>query len=251
MKDVTLNNKSSDAAYPLYDLAEAVKVAEAVRDLGGDRAAVSKSLLAQHLNYAETGPSFFQRVTATKSFGLVSGRGEYELTEQAKRYFFPTTETEKATAAVAILSSPSAFSVLVQRFDGGKLPTNNMLGNILQKDAKIPISKKDTVASCFVRSAQFLGVIDTNGFLRCRAHVASGGGAEIRRDAQQQLPSTDQPELLRQKRSATQLNADSKTWSSTEDNRTVYVETPRDISVQEWEALDQYIRRIKPVGKSE
>jgi hypothetical protein len=175
MKNDAKENKSSDAAYPLYDLSEAVKVAEAVRDLGGDRTPVSRSLLAQHLKYAENGPSFFQRVSAAKSFGLLSGRGEYELTDTAKRYFFPTTDTERAAAAVEILSLPSAFKILVQRFDGGKLPANNMLGNIIQKEAKIPISKKDTVASCFVRSAQFLGVIDANGFLRCRAHVAAFG----------------------------------------------------------------------------
>lgn len=248
MKNDAQENKTSDAAYPLYDLAEAVKVAEAVRDLGGDRTPVSKSLLAQHLKYAETGPSFFQRVTATKSFGLVAGRGEYELTEQAKRYFFPTTDTEKATAAVAILSSPSAFKVLVQRFDGGKLPPNNMLGNILQKDAKVTISKKDIVASCFVRSAQFLGVIDAGGFLRCRASVAAGS-SEIKRDIPQQSPSAELPAPARH--IAGNSNASTKVWTSTEDNRTILVETPRDINVQEWEVLNQYVQRIKPKDKSE
>jgi hypothetical protein len=246
MKNDAQDNKSSDAAYPIYDLAEAVKVAEAVRDLGGDRTPVSKSLLAQHLKYAETGPSFFQRVTATKSFGLISGRGEYELTEQAKRYFFPTTDTEKATAAVAILSSPSAFKVLVQRFDGGKLPANNMLGNILQKDARVSVSKKDTVASCFVRSAQFLGVIDAGGFLRCRASV-DAGNSEIKRDVQQQLVSAEQPSPTR--RVGGGENPDATVWTFADGNQVLLVETPKNLTVRQWEILNQYISWIKPENK--
>jgi len=240
------DNKSSDAAYPIYDLEEAVKVADAVRELGGDRTPVSKSLLAQHLKYAETGPSFFQRLAASKSFGLLTGRGEYELTENAKRYFYPTTENEKASAGVAILSSPTAFKIIIQRFDGGKLPLNPMLGNIIQKDAKIPVSKKDTVASCFVRSAQFLGVIDASGFLRCRAHVA-GGSAEIKRDSQQRPPSGEQPAPVR--RTAGNVNASTKVWNFTDGEEALLVETPKGLTLQQWEILNQYIQFIKPKDK--
>jgi hypothetical protein len=236
------DNKSSDAAYPIYDLAEAIKVAEAVRELGGDRTPVSKSLLAQHLKYAETGPSFFQRLAASKSFGLLSGRGEYELTENAKRYFYPTTESEKASAGVAILSAPMAFKIIVQRFDGGKLPPNAMLGNIIQKEAKIPVSKKDTVASCFVRSAQFLGVIDAGGFLRCRASAA-GGSSEIKRNIPQQLPSAEHPAPARRE------NANATIWTFTAGDDVLSVETPKDLTKKQWEILDQYVQWIKPEDK--
>lgn len=168
------NGPKPDASYPIYDLAEAIKVAEAVRDLGGGNVGVAKSLLAQQLKYAETGPSFFQRVSAAKSFGLIDGRGSYSLTDQAKQYFYPTVENGREIAAIGILTTPRAFSILVQKFDGGKLPDTAMLGNIIHKDAGIPVSKKDGLASRFVRSAQFLGVIDPNGFLRCNAFLAAG-----------------------------------------------------------------------------
>ena len=64
------NDAKPDASYPLYELSEAVKVAEAVRDLGGGNAPVAKSLLAKQLEYAENGPSFFQRV-AISAFNLI------------------------------------------------------------------------------------------------------------------------------------------------------------------------------------
>jgi hypothetical protein len=166
------NEVKTEASYPLYDLAEAVKVAEAVRDLGGGNSPVSKSLLAQHLEYAESGPSFFQRVGATKAFGLIDGRGSYSLTDLAKQYFYPTVENGKEDAAVKTLTFPRAFSILVQKFDGGKLPSIEMIGNIIHSEAGIPVSKKNAIAGIFLRSVQSVGAIDSGGFLRCKALVS-------------------------------------------------------------------------------
>ena len=175
MKTTIQNDaQKSEASYPLYDLGEAVKIAEAVRDLGGGNAPVSKSLLAQHLKYAETGPSFFQRVASTKAFGLVEGRGSYSLTDLAKQYFYPTVENGKESAAVKSLTFPKSFSILVQKFDGGKLPQIEMIGNIIHAEAEIPVSKKSILAGIFLRSVQFIGAIDSGGFLRCKALIAAG-----------------------------------------------------------------------------
>jgi hypothetical protein len=168
------NETQQSDSYPLYDLQEAIKIAETVRDLGGGNSGVARSLLAKELKYAETGPSFFQRVSASKAFGLIDGRGSYSLTDIARQYFFPVVENGQQAAAVRILSTPKAFSVLVQKFDGGKLPAIETIGNIVHTDAGIPVSKKNTIAGCFIRSAQFIGAIDSGGFLRCKALVAAG-----------------------------------------------------------------------------
>jgi len=168
------NSQKSEASYPLYDFAEAVKIAEAVRDLGGGNAPVARSLLAQHLQLAETGPSFFQRVSSSKSFGMIDGRGAYTLTDISRQYFYPTSENGKEVASVKALTFPKAFSILVQKFDGGKLPLVDMVGNIIHAEADIPVSKKNVVAGIFLRSIQTIGVVDPGGFLRCKAHVAAG-----------------------------------------------------------------------------
>ena len=49
-----------------------------------------------------------------------------------------------------------------------------MLGNIIHAEADVPVSKKNTLAGLFLRSAQSIGVIDSGGFLRCKALVAAG-----------------------------------------------------------------------------
>lgn len=175
MKNANANNDSgAERSYPLYDLDEALKIAEGIRDLGGHNAPVARSLLAQHLKFAESGPSFFQRVAAAKAFGLIDGRGSYSLTDLAKQYFYPTVENGKEAAAVKALTYPKAFAVLVQKFDGGKLPSIEMIGNIIHTEAGIPVSKKNTLAGLFLRSAQFIKGVDAQGFLRCKALVAAG-----------------------------------------------------------------------------
>jgi hypothetical protein len=233
-------NKNSEAkaevSYPLYDLSEAVKVAEAVRDLGGGNAPVSRSLLAQHLKYAENGPSFFQRVTATKAFGLIEGRGSYSLTELAKQYFYPTVESGKEDAAVKSLTFPKAFSVLVQKFDGGKLPPIDIIGNIIHTEADIPVSKKKILAGLFLRSVQFIGAIDSGGFLRCKAFVAGGRGtvAATPLAAPQEKPQRPAPIPDGAEAHILYLSPDKQ--------RVVMLSAPLAISDAEYERICEWIR---------
>lgn len=95
--------------------------------MGGARAPVPKSLLAKHLKYAVTGPSFVRRLAVAKSFQLIRGWGSYSLTEMAQRYLYPTNATDKRIAAAAFLKTPQAFAKIINRFDGDKVPTVEML----------------------------------------------------------------------------------------------------------------------------
>jgi hypothetical protein len=177
MKAVEQNDEDvgAEIAYPAYDLSEALKVAEGVRDLGGGNAPVARKLLARHLDYAETGPSYFQRIAAAKCFGIITGRGAYSLTELGRRYFYPTTENGRQIAAIKMLTSPKSFGIVAKNLDGIKLPAIEMLGNIIHSKAFVPVSKKNTLAGCFIRSAQAIGILDTSGILHCQSLLDSFG----------------------------------------------------------------------------
>ncbi len=238
------NEVKAEASYPLYDLSEAVKIAEAVRDLGGGNAPVSKSLLAQHLKYAESGPSFFQRVTATKAFGLIGGRGSYLLTDLAKQYFYPTVENGKESAAVKSLTFPKAFALLVQKFDGGKLPAIEMIGNIIHAEADIPVSKKSILAGLFLRSVQFIGAIDAGGFLRCKALVSVGkkvmGGVDSGRIPKEFNLDNAPADLKPKADDRDQDDAESQTQTLYLDNthkRKITIQAPFTVSKDELERI--------------
>jgi hypothetical protein len=246
------DGKKREIAYPVYGLEEAVKIAAAVRDLGGARTPVAKTLLAKHLKYAETGPSFVGRLASAKFFQLIRGWGSYSLTETAQRYFYPTNASDKTIAAASFLKAQPVFAKIVTRFNGDPLPSAEMLGNTLHNESGIPASWKDKVAGIFISSAQFAGVLDSAGCLRCNEALQESPNIPVE-SVQKEENSTQpqaQPHAIRHPKGDNLLNADSKRWSLTEDNRTVFIEHPRDIKCQEWESLNQYVQRIKPEDKT-
>lgn len=246
------DNRAREVAYPIYDLGEAVRVAEAVRDLGGGNAPVAKSLLAQQLKYAESGPSFFQRVAAAKSFGLLEGWGSYSLTETARQYFFPTVENGKEDAAIKLLTTPKAFAILVQKFDGGKLPQVQMIGNIIHKDANIPVSKKDTVAAIFTRSAQAIGAIDSAGFLRCKALVAgSRVSAQVAQQDQPQEQTVANRIVAGQIPKTFSINEKKSFYLDKKREREVTLDCPFSISKAEFDRICNWVKATWIIAEGE
>jgi hypothetical protein len=193
MQDSDLQNETREPGYPVYTLDEALKVAKAVYDLGGSRSRVTKEMLAKHLDYAETGPSFVQRLAAARCFGLIEGRGAYGLTQTGRQYFLPASETEKDNAALMALQHPPPFGALVTRFHGQKLPPNNILGNILHTEGKIPTSYKDRLASIFIKSAAAIKAIDAAGNLRAASAAAEVPETEKQNPPQSPAPRNDAP----------------------------------------------------------
>src|SRR5262249_12044295 len=115
-KDGTKSRERSEASYPIYALDEAVRVGQAVKDLGGARQSVSKKMLAKQMNLHVSGPSFFQRVAASKYFGIIEGRGNYSLSETARRYFYPQQPGEEKQALLDLLGTPPLFAKIIGRF---------------------------------------------------------------------------------------------------------------------------------------
>lgn len=247
MKTEGKEEVKSGGNYPYYPLAICLPIADAVKSLGGGKTTVSKSLLASSLKEDERSQTISFKLASAKSFGLIEGRTSFSLTEAAKRYYFPTAESDRQNALLDFLEYPAAFKKLIERFDGSKLPPADMLGNILHREMGVPQSWKDRVAGFFIRSAQFVTAIDEQGHLRVKAsregRIANGVPAIVIEG--KEIP-TPMPEVPKQRRVAGQLNVDSKIWTKTEDNRTLLVETPREISSQEWEDLNQYVQRLKP-----
>lgn len=248
-----------EAAYPLYAVDEALKIAEAVKVMGGSRAPVSKALLAKHLKYAETGPSFVQRIAAAKSYGMIDGWGSYTLTEDSKRYFYPTTEDDKLRASLSFLSIPPPFNLLIKRFDGSMLPSNEMIGNVLHQEAGIPESWKGKLASMFVRSAQFIGILDSQGILRHEAAVQTAlttppepEGDERKREPQFNTSAPASVEGRRQVEAAAPAAPGHTLWTFRYKGSHIRLETPEDMPKELWEKLNAYVQQVlKPIEEQE
>jgi len=163
------DQKDAGALYPYTSLAPSLKIADAIKELGGARAPVPKSSLAAHLKESEKSASLLLRIASAKAFGMIVGKSDYSLSEAAKGYYFPTSENDKSNAILQFLAAPFSFSEIIKRYDGDKLPPREILGNVFGRDLKVPESWKERAASFFENSAQFAGVIDENRILRVKA----------------------------------------------------------------------------------
>jgi hypothetical protein len=244
MNDERKDEVKSGGNYPYYPLAVCLPIAEAVKSLGGGKTQVSKTLLASSLKEDERSQTLTFKIASAKSFGLIEGRSSFYLTEAAKRYYFPTDESDKQNALLDFLECPPAFKKLIERFDGSKLQPNEILANILHREAGVPQSWKDRAAVFFIKSAHFASAIDEHGHLRVKAS-REGRIVLSLPTTEQDVPIT-QPEIIRQKRVVGQLNVNSLDWSQSSGGRTIYIEYPQDINSQEWEDLNRQIQRIKP-----
>jgi len=228
------------ASYPYVPLQTALAVAEAVKQLGGNKTPVPKSLLASTLKENEKAQSFTFKIAATKCFNLIEGRSAYTLTENAKRYFFPTSDTDKIEASLSFLQSPSGFAEIIKRFDGQKIPESQMLANIFHTQLRVPESWAVRAASFFIRSAQAVGVIDEQGFLRFNAakHGALKTATETTltpdSPAKIDVQPTDQQEF-------TTSNGYHVYTLPLTNGRKVTIKAPLDISAQEIKRLNKWI----------
>jgi hypothetical protein len=235
--------KTETQRYPLFSLENAVAVGAAVCEAGGSNGLVPKSVIASSLQCSSTSGAFLQRLATARSFGILEGRGSYQLTEQAKQYYLPSNETEKQQALIGMFASPPVFAELLKRLDGNKLPPRSLVANMLRRELNLPSSWSDRVAGFFVNAAQFSGALDEHGFLRLSAsrHSAPRTGVESRSI---ETPTT--PSLPLRSPSAGDLQVEAPTGKDSWVYQSLRLDTPHDLSPGLWKKLNQYVQVLKP-----
>jgi hypothetical protein len=233
---------TSGGGYPYSQFQTCLAVGEAVHKLGGAKSGVSKSLIAQTMNEDEKGQSLAFKLTSTKTYGIIEGRSLFMLTEAGKRYFLPTSATDRERAMLEFFSSPPAFRILIRRFDGSQLPAPEMLANILQKEAGVSPSWKDRIASYFMRTAHTVSALDNGGFLRVRASMDRllAGHTPMRNNASVTTQIQETVAVPNSRPIASDLASD--IWSY----RELRVETPKALSLELWKKLKGYVELLKP-----
>ncbi|MDP9097843.1 MAG: hypothetical protein M3N48_02480 [Verrucomicrobiota bacterium] len=237
--------KTDTQRYPLFSLENAVAVGAAVCEAGGSNGDVPKSVIASSLQCSSTSGAFLQRLATARSFGILEGRGAYQLTEQAKQYYLPSNDTEKQQALIGMFSSPPVFAELLKRLDGNKLPPRSIVANILRRELNLPASWSDRVAGFFVNAAQFSGALDERGFLRLAAsrHALPKTSVDSRST---ETPATTPLRFRPMTESAGGAVPEGKdSWVYD----AVRLDTPRDMSPALWKKLNQYVSQVlKPEG---
>jgi hypothetical protein len=283
-KQRTEQTRNKESAYPYYPFRACLKVAEAVKNCGGGRVDVAKDVLAHEMRMGESAPSFAQVIASAKCFGMIEGRGAYNMTEDAKCYFFPASETESEKAKLSFFGKPSSFRLLIGRFDGNRLPDAKTLANILLRDGRVPKSWISRVASLFVDAANDLGLIDDDGRLRYAVAMKKAGRSPPPGSPMGSEPATEEgqvrdktvtdsfptsregiitehvgapnvilPAKQRTQEPPAESDATNRTnvWWFREAGGMVRVESPDPLPRVLWERLKRYVDVIEPAAEQE
>ena len=248
-------------SYPYHQLALCVDLASAVREIGIGKQEVSCTLLASHLKIDEKSGDFSQKIASTKTYGLIDGRGAFRLTDISLALFFPTTDPvlQRKIALLEAAATPGAFGALLQRYDGSKIPSHELIGNVLSQQMGIPESWKVRVTTFFIKAMEFAGALGPDGFLRHAAELEKAqrslGGAgtpENKSDRPRQDEAGDNgdgkgdhlPADRAGLREAEQTGV--IVWKYPYKDKTLRVETPEDMPREVWEKLNRYISVLEP-----
>jgi hypothetical protein len=245
--------------YPYIGSVRSLQLAETIRDLGGTNSEVSKSLIAHRLGVDEQAATLTQSLSAAKTFGLISGRGTYRITDLAKRCL-STDKAESRRARIEMLKRPTIFEDLISRFDGSKLPANETLVELVKREHKVAESWRNRVVQLFASSIRDAGIVDSGGFLRYSASMlaeevpAVAVPANESMSARQPTDAAGKPVRMvpqfyePQNRPAADPGVD--VWSIKIGNESVRLETSRELSISMWEKLHKYVQVLKPEVES-
>jgi hypothetical protein len=260
---------SKKRTYPYYLLRGCISLGGVVRDAGGDRIAVPKSVVAAGVKMQQSASAFAQLVASAKSYGIVDGYTTLSLTEAGREYYFPTTDRSTRIAELTFLAQPAAFQFIIDKFDGSKLPSPEHLGNLLGRTFGIPRSWSGRAAQIFTTNAEDLGVIDSDGTLRYDAVKHEAGmfhtiEEAVRRDAVSRgaTPRPAAPHSAEEERHAAdnfkaienaQRHYASVPQSASAPNVDVWthpsgirVEVPEPLTIELWQRLNRHVQSLKP-----
>ena len=241
-----------EAQYPTTGIRQSLRIAQIVNDYGGRRSPVPKAVVAQHMKMGESSSAFYALAASAKCFKMVEGNRDLALTEIGQRYFYPMTEDDSRLASIEFFGSPAAFQLLIGKYDGNKLPTPDILSNVLQMEDCAPKSWAPRVAALFLSSGEELGIIDAGGYLRFQASQHSIGNSQAGTAAlvlAQQPPdgfATDVVNAPRHVATVRSAKTGVNTWVYSEGGGTVLLETPDKLSATLWNRLKRYVDILEP-----
>lgn len=239
-------------SYPYYGFAKCILLAEGVFNYAGLRGEAPKSVIAAAAGMSEASSTLSQLIGSAKMFGMIQGNRNYSLTDGSARYFHPQTDSDKRDAELEFLNTPSAYTFLIRRFDGTRLPDTDTIAKILKLEAHVSSSWATRAASIFVTTAEEMRVIDSARYLRYNAAQHSAGNdrppppAAGDGDPNRGNPIDAQPP----RRDTPPPPPGSKTnvwvYSETEGEGSVRLETPLLLPHPLWVRLTAYVKMLEP-----
>jgi hypothetical protein len=147
--------------YPRASLSNAVEVASAVYDLGGQS---SIHTCADKMGKSVSG-AFSALVSAADKFKLIKNlRGELTCTELFNKYKHAYSEEEEKSLLQKAFLSSGVFASLYDRFRGREIPAD-ILDRMLVREFEVPTRLASRISGYFIKGAREVGLLDADNKL--------------------------------------------------------------------------------------
>lgn len=163
----------SGVAFPYYNLVGSIEVAKAIHEKAGGTCNLAQ--LAALLGYSGVkNGGFRSRVGAAKMFGLVEQQDEQlSVSDRGRAIVAPISEAEAERAKVQAFLAVDLFKRVFDQFDGGTLPEDVGIRNLLSTQYKVVDDRVAPAAKVMLDSAEQAGFFKASG--RTRMVLPLGG----------------------------------------------------------------------------
>lgn len=154
-KPTGATRKRSTIDFPYLDLDNAIEIAQAVRNMGGDSCEWKQ--LATKLNVSAEGGGFRMRLLTAKTFNLLTyERGTIQLSDLGIRAADPVTERRSRYDAFMAVG---LFKQLFEKLDGQTLPPQAAIERMMEQIG-VTAKSKERARQVFLRSAKQAGLFE-------------------------------------------------------------------------------------------
>lgn len=150
--------------YPSVSLADAVQLAQAIRDNNAGRP-MNRVLLAEALRRSPSSTQFRDMIAGSAKYGFTKGNYSspaIELTELGERLTTPRSHEERLDALREGLRGIPLFNQILEHFDNSKLPASEFLKNTLERAPfNVAPEWSSEGAEVFIKNGREVGFIRT------------------------------------------------------------------------------------------
>ena len=148
--------------HPLRSLDDALKVAEAVEELGGE---CSRDSIGDPLKMSSKSGAFSTLIGGARTFGVIDrSANQVFLTPKYKDYKLAYNEEGARQALISIFLNPPLFEELYQKFKGKQLPVDHF-SKLLIREHGVRNDNGLKVANIFIKGARKCGILDAQNGL--------------------------------------------------------------------------------------
>lgn len=153
------SNTASVRPYPRVSLERALAIPMALKEKNGGNSWPAKEL-AGGVGLSPKNVDFYYLLSASKKFGLTEGAkltGEVSLTPLGRSIVFTGSPEAEIDGKRKAFLSVEPFKLVLNHYNGNKLPEMRYLGNTLQDKFNLPIEFHEEFVKLFRQNCEFVG----------------------------------------------------------------------------------------------